>query len=45
MLRFKKGFDQLVLVSLFSLFLSTTAWAQSYFERHIHRPVPGGVAV
>jgi murein DD-endopeptidase MepM/ murein hydrolase activator NlpD len=45
MLRFKKGFDQLVLVSLFSLFLSTTAWAQSYIERQLHRPVPGGVAV
>ncbi|WP_432785193.1 peptidoglycan DD-metalloendopeptidase family protein [Oligella sp. MSHR50489EDL] len=31
--------------SLISLLLSAPAWAQSYIERQLHRPVPGGIAV
>lgn len=36
---------KLVSASLISCLLTAPAWAQSYIERQLHRPVPGGVAV
>ena len=31
--------------SLIALLLAAPAWAQSYIEKQLHRPVPGGIAV
>lgn len=31
--------------SLIAVLLATPAWAQSYIEKQLHRPVPGGIAV
>ncbi|CAM5204343.1 peptidoglycan DD-metalloendopeptidase family protein [Oligella ureolytica] len=48
MLLSKKKLTTVICTSLFSLFLSASAWAQtaqSYIERQLHRPVPGGVVV
>lgn len=45
MVKHKKTLSQFISLSLISLLLSAPAWAQSYIERQLHRPVPGGVAV
>lgn len=48
MMKFKYKLTAVVFSALISLFLNVPAWAQSaqsYIERQLHRPVPGGVAV
>lgn len=48
MMASKKRLITVISTSLISLFLSASAWAQtaqSYIERQLHRPVPGGVVV
>lgn len=40
-----KKLTKLISAALISLLFSVPAWAQSYIERQLHRPVPGGVAV
>ena len=45
---FKKGVTTVISAGLLSLVFSAAAWAQlaqSYIERQLHRPVPGGVVV
>lgn len=44
----KKSLTTVISTALVSLLLTATAWGQStqsYIERQLHRPVPGGVAV
>ncbi|MDO5667870.1 MAG: peptidoglycan DD-metalloendopeptidase family protein [Alcaligenaceae bacterium] len=41
----QKKLSKLLSAGLMSLLISAPAWAQSYIERQLHRPVPGGVVV
>lgn len=48
MMASKKSVTTVISTALISLLLCATAWAQtaqSYIERQLHRPVPGGVVV
>lgn len=48
MMESKKSITTVISTGLISLLLSTSVWAQaaqSYIERQLHRPVPGGVVV
>ena len=45
MAKHSKKLSRFISLSLISLLISTPAWAQSFIERQLNRPVPGGIAV